>query len=642
MRRLFNEFQRFGRDERGAFAVLFGIMAIVLIATSGAVVDFTSLEQARTRSQTALDAAALALQPQIYTLPAASRDATLKGYAQTILNERLDDTTITATVTTVTSNTVDGTLKLNATVTKGTAFVSLIGIPNITAQLVSEATRRQLDLEVAMVLDNSISMDQSSRMTNLKKAARCATNILLNSISSCTDAALTAADALAPTVPNTKIGIVPFTEFVNVGSGNKTAAWMLQNGNSDTSRDNFDDDDNEATTYTGSQNRFSLYTQMGITWSGCVEARNHTLGSDGIHYYDTSDLPADSLVSDSMFVPIFVPDAPDSSPGVYANNYMSDRPSVCTNKDQGSWIKTSSKTNCTANGNNNAGNYNSCGSTPTVTYSQKNQNGGNVTPAATTEPATINGQPAVCTDGYTSTRTQNSPARYTNTWTHSCSYTFSQRELQERLCKYNTTTNQIGSSSNFQAGPNGDCGVALLPLTATKSSIVSKITAMGPDGGTNIHQGVMWGYHMLSPTAPLTEAKVFAGSTSKVMIVMTDGENTAGSQNPATDNIASWQGAEWYLAYGLPYNNSGRISGATRAAIQTVMDTRTTDTCTNAKAQDIVIYTIGLSPPNQSTRDMLTACATDAAHAYFPASATDLVATFQTIASQLADLRLAK
>ena len=52
---------RFGRDERGVFAVVFGLMAIVLIALGGAVVDYVALQQARSRAQIALDAAALAL-----------------------------------------------------------------------------------------------------------------------------------------------------------------------------------------------------------------------------------------------------------------------------------------------------------------------------------------------------------------------------------------------------------------------------------------------------------------------------------------------------------------------------------------------------------------------------------------------------
>ena len=62
MRRFTDLLKRFRRDERGAFLVLFAVLAIVLIATSGAVVDFTYMQTARTRAQTALDAAALALQ----------------------------------------------------------------------------------------------------------------------------------------------------------------------------------------------------------------------------------------------------------------------------------------------------------------------------------------------------------------------------------------------------------------------------------------------------------------------------------------------------------------------------------------------------------------------------------------------------
>ncbi len=71
------------------------------------------------------------------------------------------------------------------------------------------------------------------------------------------------------------------------------------------------------------------------------------------------------------------------------------------------------------------------------------------------------------------------------------------------------------------------------------------------------------------------------------------------------------------------------------------MDNRTKTTCTNAKAAGIEIYTVGLSPPNQSTRDMLTACATASNMAFFPTTSADLVDVFKTIASTLADLRLA-
>src|SRR3546814_460222 len=80
--------RRFRSDEDGAFLVIFGVMAIVLVATSGAVVDFTSVEQARTRAQVALDSAALGLQPRIYDSSTPDAEA-LRGEAENVLRERL-------------------------------------------------------------------------------------------------------------------------------------------------------------------------------------------------------------------------------------------------------------------------------------------------------------------------------------------------------------------------------------------------------------------------------------------------------------------------------------------------------------------------------------------------------------------------
>ena len=67
MRFLLSKLRKFGRDESGAFAILFGIMAVVLIAAGGSSVDFVAIQQARKTAQLSLDAATLALHPEIYT-----------------------------------------------------------------------------------------------------------------------------------------------------------------------------------------------------------------------------------------------------------------------------------------------------------------------------------------------------------------------------------------------------------------------------------------------------------------------------------------------------------------------------------------------------------------------------------------------
>jgi len=620
MRRFAALLERFRSDESGAFLVIFGVLAIVLVATSGAVVDYTAIEQARTRAQVALDTASLGLQPSIYTTSVPE----LTAKAQDLLVQQLDtasgqswgacpSATVPpcAQVDAVTVDTAEGTLHIEARIRVPTAFVALLGIQEVTAGVVSEATRKKLNLEVVMVLDNSGSMAWSSptRISELKKAATCATNVLFGN--DCADS------VSAPTTTNVKLGIVPFTEFVNVGTANRTAAWMDTTGASSISRHNFDDDDNDATPFTGTVNRFELFDQLqNVSWTGCVEARPTP--------YDTDDTTPTAADPDTLFVPVFSPDEPDS--GFY-NSYIADEPANCPRTP--TWVWKQVKTQCTSKGNN-AKNYDSatCTGSTTDTYVQTDENG--VVTDPSTPPATLYNNTPTCSTSYSSSGWSS----YTNTRVQTCTYNFSDRERQERLCKYD------GATVNLKRdGPNNDCpSNALLPLTDDKGAVLGRISTLKADGGTNIHQGTIWGYHALSPTAPLTEAEDYGGANSKVMIIMTDGENTHSYVN-------NMNKASWYVAYGYPYN--GRLTGNSTAALQEEMNARTLTTCTNAKAAKgedpgIIIYTIGLDPPNTATRDLLTACASDPSKAFFPTDATELTDVFETIAHQLSNLRLAR
>jgi Flp pilus assembly protein TadG len=649
MRGVVGLLKRFASDERGNFLVIFGVMAIAVIATSGAVVDFASIQQARARAQQALDSAALGLQPTIYDTPTPSDDA-LRIKAQALLTERLDDPSIDATVDSANKSIADGTLHLEASIVVPTAFVRLVGIDTVRATLVSEATRKRLAIEVAMVLDNSLSMKQQSRMDNLKTAAKCAENILLNG-----DCDSIATSSAAPTV---KIGIVPFTSFVNVGTSNKTAAWMDQTGTSDFANDNFDSDDNDTNTYSGNVNRFTLFNNIRVNWGGCVEARKYP--------YDTDDTTPVASNPDTLFTPAFAPDNPDA--GGYSNNYLNDQPSACKNNDAGTWDELRKKTGCgdtwssRDRDSKKLDTYDDCGSTQTTSRTSTKWDGTSQT-AAATQPATMpdkNGNPlaAVCQDQdfqSETTGTKNSRT-YTLSYHRHCSYSFTDRVLQERLCKYTGT-----ASTSSGKGPNQDCpNNALTDLTNTKSTITAAINAMSPQGFTNIHQGAIWGFHMLSPTAPLTTAAAFGTATYKVMILMTDGENTIDDWRPSNMN-----GSGGYTAYGYPWNNptsttvdcdtsnsKRRIQSTTYSCPSTegeyisAQNNRLAETCENAKDAGITIYTVGLATKNTSdptgNTTLLTNCASGADHAYFPDDPEDLTDVFETIATQLANLRLAR
>lgn len=666
MRNLVDLLVRFRDDERGVFAVIFGVMAIVLVAFAGAAVDYTHVETTRARAQIALDSAALGLQPTIFNTPAPT-SASLKASALALLNERLGDTSAITDVDVAVSNTGDGTLHLEGTVSVNTAFVQLVGIPSLTARIVSEATRKRLNLEVAMVLDNSGSMANSSRMTNLKKAAQCAMNVLFSALDECTDKKITASNKVATSEPNIWIGIVPFTGFVNVGTGYKNATWMDTTGLSSIANDNFDDDDNPTTAYNGTVNRFSLYTKLGVSWRGCVEARPYP--------YDTNDTTPSSATPDTLFVPQFAPDNPDlysatstasryipnykassdANPTVftrttqqatYDNVFQSDysTTTACTNKDLATWVQTQKKVGCPTNYSTSSSAkdsdkvtvFTNCSKTQTNTQTATNWQGTTIT-AATTMPATMpdkNGYGVAPTCWYSSFSTNTVSGKYDLTRVLSCRYFFSDQVRQERLCKYTTTASGSGS-------PNDDCPTnSLTPLTATKATVLAAINAMASQGYTNIHQGAIWGYHMLSDTEPLTQAKPFEASTSKVIILMTDGENTIDGYGTGPAKAKTMQ------AYGYPIN--GRIfstdypNPSSDAQITAAMDSRTLESCNNAKAAGIEIYTIGLSAPNQKTIDLLTNCANKPSMAYFPTDASSLTSIFKEIADQLANLRLSQ
>lgn len=675
---------RFARDESGVFAVLFGLMAIVLIAMGGAVVDFVALEQTRNRAQVALDAAALSLQPEIFD--DAVTDEMIRQRAEALVINRIGDEQVTATVDSIVVNDEEGSLLLSGRLDMPTMFVRLVGVPEMAARFTAEATRKQLALEVVMVLDNSGSMLQQNRMTYLKDAANCATyTLFFSAVEDLEDNANTCINtAEAELVDNVKVGIVPFTMYVNVGTGNRNAAWLDGTGASVIANDNFDNDDDENTPYLSAVNRFTLFQQTGQSWRGCVEARPHiATGTEATEFLDTDDSPA--LAGNTLFVPLFSPDLVDS---IGLNNYLNDSPAICDrpSTNNGNCKQTQRYASCNSDRSNNSCYLQSTKYEPqgdvNFTSNQKFAGGyyGAHAPSCT------------CRNGWTSWGSWVPAGGSGNNRTFDRSRTCSgggyvptgldERELQERLCKYRVSA----SNTSFSRGPNADCTrSAILPLTDDPGDVIDAIDAMIAEGGTNVHEGTAWGYRVISPDAPFTEAEDYDQATSKVLIIMTDGENTAYNL-PHTPWQTRYCGSSqtdlngncYYSAYGFPYNSNNNNANSTsggsinrmgdlgmptpmgavgepNSELVAEMNTRLLQTCANAKRSltdggpdKIRIYTIGLATDSvsQSTpqvvRQMLTDCASQPSMAHFPETPSELKSVFAAIANELAALRLAQ
>jgi hypothetical protein len=114
-----------------------------------------------------------------------------------------------------------------------------------------------------------------------------------------------------------KIGLVPFTGAVNVGSGNIGASWLDSAGLSPIHAEDIN--------VPAGKTLFDLFNALlNVSWGGCVRAR---VGPGG---YDLTDEPPNPLVGETLFVPYFAPDEPGTGngplgPGLgYQNDYLDD------------------------------------------------------------------------------------------------------------------------------------------------------------------------------------------------------------------------------------------------------------------------------------------------------------------------------
>jgi Flp pilus assembly protein TadG len=241
---------------------------------------------------------------------------------------------------------------------------------------------------------------------------------------------------------------------------------------------------------------------------------------------------------------------------------------------------------------------------------------------------------------------------------------------QRDMNKYfsNTSTN-----SNAE-GPDQACNTRpITPLTKTKSVVSKAVADMEPLGGTNIAEGLAWGWRTLSSRAPFTEGKpAQVEDNMKILVLMTDGENT---YNPAYSNGDQVDypsgGRSMFGTHGyaqIVENGSlrpGRMFDATKTTVKkadidnvtSALNEMTSIVCENIKSDGrnpdgsdgVVIFTIAFDLKDGSpVKERLRACASsgingNGAKLYYDAkSSSDLAAAFQSITEEISSLRIAR
>ncbi|MCC6734676.1 MAG: pilus assembly protein [Bauldia sp.] len=582
---------RFLHDKRGNIAMMFGLLSIPLIAATGAAVDYSRAYNQRMVVQDALDAAALAANRLIGSGTVEQITAEAEAFFQANVQGRLDLDLVFSTV-------VDGgTVTLTTELAVPTQFLGLVGINDIKFDLVSRTIAGAATYEVVLVLDNSTSMS-GTKIATLRTAA---TNLVTT---------LFDLNVSNPRPDPVRIGLVPFAASVNVGANSTTPpSWMDTTGISPRSAINFTTDAAQLTagiaaygnTYTQATNTFGTFTNRfalwntlrSVTYRGCVEARPYP--------YDVTDAEPTTTVPATLFVPMFAPDEPGTAGNPnnnYVNSWLSDTGGVCSSTVPSytttEWVQHTYPNPCAGMSGRNLRNCQRDNPNAGQTYSVQ------------------------------------------ETVTHTVPLTATQ--LQERVCKYQNVT--VGTSYRGAGqGPNYNCTTTQVrALTTSEDDITGWITAMQANGYTNIEEGVMWGWRLLSPGIPFTEGRAYDDTDNqKILIIMTDGANTY--------NTNSSPNRSFYSAFGFVKANFLNTTSNVESTVVSQMNARTLEACQNiADDTDIIVYTIAFQIPADqlSAKQIMADCASDSSKAFDAANNADLLEAFALIGQDIATLRLAQ
>ena len=278
----------FARGTKGNVAILFGLAIIPMVLGVGVAVDYGRALIVRQRMANAADAAALAIGSWT-----GLNQAQLKTKAQQYFNANYPANSL-GTVGTLNVKFQGDDILVDVSGTLPTTFMRLANIDSVDVGASAVITKKQRNIELALVLDTTGSMGQGGKMAAMQSAAKTMVQDLFKD---------------ASTSESLKVAVVPFSGAVNIGTDKLNSGWLDKDKYPDMSpvaKEDFD--------YSNGQSALTLYDDLrNRKWSGCVRERADP-------YALTDDPPTD--VAATRWAPYFAPDEPDT--GNYANNYLDD------------------------------------------------------------------------------------------------------------------------------------------------------------------------------------------------------------------------------------------------------------------------------------------------------------------------------
>ena len=215
-----NWLHRFRGNDRGSIAVMTALTLPVMALLLGGTLDYTRGLTARSKLQAKVDAALLATMTHMRQMDNPTQ-AQLKAYFMKELNYRLSGTRLSKLITiTEEKLTLDDRNTMTAIVRARmkTAFLGSLTIENMQIAVKAQTKASQSATEVALVLDVTGSMGwrSCSGRTKLQELKDAVINFLDT----------VRRDLGTGAARNFRVAIVPFSQYVNVGTHNRNANWI--------------------------------------------------------------------------------------------------------------------------------------------------------------------------------------------------------------------------------------------------------------------------------------------------------------------------------------------------------------------------------------------------------------------------------
>ena len=198
----------------------------------------------------------------------------------------------------------------------------------------------------------------------------------------------------------------------------------------------------------------------------------------------------------------------------------------------------------------------------------------------------------------------------------------------------NDSSSRYYSNYSEPMGPGFFCdSKPIVPLTTDYGKILDAIDGLKALGNTNIFEGMMWGWRTLDDAEPFTEGRPRnAHNNEKIVILLTDGNN---AWNRMSNNRYSS-----YSSFGFLADQRLVARNSNDSTIRSAMDSKTLAGCTNAKADDITIYTIRLDLQDSNSANLMRDCATTPRHFFDVPDSSTLQSTFEEIRHRINRVRI--